>query len=136
MALSITETDMFCDVSQHSAMKLESADWSVSWLPGWLLDRNQAITAMTIAEMVSTEEFTSDNPMWTQLEDWASELGMTASEALARVSAGPLGETVGNGGPRCATCAARNPHNTPCQNYHVTPKGQYQDLQTGEWKTD
>lgn len=46
--------------SQHAAADGEGA-WVVSWLPGRrLLTRDQAITAMTLAEMVAAEDSPAD----------------------------------------------------------------------------
>lgn len=52
MSLTITEGLMQSDLTDHSAVKVDG-EWRVSWLPGKTLDRNQALTAMTIAEEVS-----------------------------------------------------------------------------------
>jgi hypothetical protein len=64
----------------------------VSWLPGRTLDRNQAITAMTIADMVGGMGVSrTDDPAWMFLDGWAAELGLTAPGAVVRVSEPPTG---------------------------------------------
>jgi hypothetical protein len=64
--------------------------WTVSWLPGRTLDRNQAITAMTIADMVGGGGVPrADDAIWLHLDGWAAELGLTAPTAVARVSQPP-----------------------------------------------
>jgi hypothetical protein len=55
----------------------------VSWLPGRLLDRNSAITAMVLADVASTDGVNAGHRLWPHIESWAAELGLTASVALA-----------------------------------------------------
>lgn len=67
-------------------------DWSVSWLPGRALTRNQAITAMTIAEAVKTH--TDDlahnqSQLWGHIDGWAAELGLSGPHAVAEASICP-----------------------------------------------
>jgi hypothetical protein len=53
--------------------------WEVSWLPGRTLNRNQAITAMTIADMIGGRGVPrADNSIWMHLDGWAAELSLTA----------------------------------------------------------
>jgi hypothetical protein len=54
MALTITDSFIESDVTRHTAMKGHDG-WTVSWLHGGL-DRNAAITAMTLAQMVAQYE--------------------------------------------------------------------------------
>lgn len=114
MALQITEAKMVSSETRHWADKTDRG-WSVTWLPGRFLDRNEAITAMTIAEIVSAPDFPGvgrhvDDPVRLQLRDFAFELGLTISDAIQQANL------------------------TPETHFHVTSDGQYQDLQTGEWK--
>jgi hypothetical protein len=70
----------------HSAT-VTGGGWQVSWLPGRTLDRNQAITAMTIASTVGGRGVPrADNPIWLHLDGWAAELGLTAPAAVARAA--------------------------------------------------
>lgn len=68
--------------------------WAVTWLPGRDLTRNQAISAMSIAEWVGqipahagpegySEKF------WLHIDGWAAELGLTGADAVAGVSESP-----------------------------------------------
>jgi hypothetical protein len=52
MALTINDRTMTSDDTDHTARLApgEQHQWEVSWLPGRRLTRNQAITAMTLAE--------------------------------------------------------------------------------------
>lgn len=58
--------------------------WVVSWLPQRLLTRNQAITAMTIAE-TATEADGDYVRMWPHIIGWAAELCVDAHEAIRLV---------------------------------------------------
>ena len=50
MTLTITGTTMTSDHTAHTARQVPGRNcWEVSWLPGQALDRNTAITAMTLA---------------------------------------------------------------------------------------
>ena len=88
--ITITDTTMTSPATPHTATAT-GGGWEVSWLPGRTLDRNQAITAMTIADMVGgTGVPRADDPIWLFL-GWAAELGLTAPGAVARVSEPPTG---------------------------------------------
>lgn len=74
--------------TQHRAWN--SADgpgdlWHVSWCPEQWLTHNQAITAMSLAELVGTG-FSSPVGAITSIPEWAAELGLPASEAVARIT--------------------------------------------------
>ena len=51
MTLTINDTTMTSDQNPHTARQAPGRphQWEVSWLPGQVLDRNTAITAMTLA---------------------------------------------------------------------------------------
>jgi hypothetical protein len=99
MATKISDTEMTSDRTRHTARVVPGAvveggptAWEVSWLPGRLLLRNQAITAMTIAEVVWTHQFEtpgSKDPIWLHLDGWAAELGITGPNAVAEASLPP-----------------------------------------------
>ena len=56
MTLTIDDTTMTSDQSAHTARQAPSRNgWEVSWLPGQTLDRNTAITAMILADLVGEE---------------------------------------------------------------------------------
>jgi hypothetical protein len=88
MALTITDREMRSPDTRHTA----TAFWSVTWLPGRNLTRDEAITAMTIAEVVGQvpAKGTTRYISWLiQLEGWAAELGLSAATAIARSSEPP-----------------------------------------------
>lgn len=96
--LTITDTEMVSDTTKHSARAWpvpgEPTLWSVTWLPGRALTRDQAITAMTIAELVAEHNtiegaFRAGQRLWLHLEGWAAELGITDQQALAMASVPP-----------------------------------------------
>ena len=50
MTLTINDATMTSDQTEHTARRAPGSHlWEVSWLPGQALDRNSAITAMTLA---------------------------------------------------------------------------------------
>ena len=55
MTLTINDTTMTSDHTAHTARQTPGSEhlWEVSWLPGQALDRNSAITAMTLADLTS-----------------------------------------------------------------------------------
>lgn len=57
MGTRITDAGMTSDTTEHHAWP-SAEGWHVSWLPDRVLDRNQAITAMVLAELYAD----SDNP--------------------------------------------------------------------------
>ena len=92
MTLTINDTTMTSDHTAHTAR--HSADWNgweVSWLPGQILDRNTAITAMTLADTAAERELHERHRLWPHIQDWAGELGLTAPEAIAKASQPPNG---------------------------------------------
>jgi hypothetical protein len=115
----ITDTEMTSDQTRHTAVVVPGATveggptaWSVSWLPGRLLRRNQAITAMTIAETVATADLDTEfgrsrqgSRWWGHLENWASELGISGPYAVAEASLSPEDHEV----PRAEWPAAGRP---------------------------
>jgi hypothetical protein len=87
--ITITDTTMTSPATPHTATAT-GGGWQVSWLPGRTLDRNQATTAMVIANIVGdTGVPRADDPVWLFLDGWAAELGLTAPAAVARVSTPP-----------------------------------------------
>jgi hypothetical protein len=96
MSTKITDAEMTSDATRHTATAWpvpgEPTGWSVTWLPGRNLTRDQAITAMTIAEAVATHvDDLADNasPWWLHIDGWAAELGITGPEAVAHASLSP-----------------------------------------------
>jgi hypothetical protein len=98
MSVWITDDEMSSDVTTHHATRVPTTDrrspwvWRLSFLPPWwLMDRNQAITAMTLAETVAT----GDARDAALIADLAAELGMTAGEAITRITSEPEREGPG-----------------------------------------
>jgi hypothetical protein len=90
MTLTISDTSMTSDRSHCTARHSPDRNgWEVSWLPGRLLDRNTAITAMTLADATAEHDPHDKHPLWPAIESWAEELGLTAPEALARAAQPP-----------------------------------------------
>jgi hypothetical protein len=97
--LTITETKMTSDTTRHRAAVQHGAivsggptAWEVTWLPGRLLTRNQAITAMTLAEMLTERAHVLADPaakLWWHVDAWASELGLSRASAVAMASVPP-----------------------------------------------
>jgi hypothetical protein len=99
--ITITDTHMSSPDTPHTAT-VTGGGWEVSWLPGRTLDRNQAITAMTIASTVGPNGVPrADDPIWMHLDGWAAELSLTAPGAVVRVSEPPARD--GQPGPGAAT---------------------------------
>jgi len=82
----------------HSAARIESGGWLLSWLPGRVLDRNQAITGMILAELVGAElepaarewpdykAWAEENPdLALHVNGWAGELGLSGGFAASMV---------------------------------------------------
>jgi hypothetical protein len=69
MALTITDTEITSATADEYASLQSDGRWFVTCRPGKLLNRNQAITAMTIAE-----EVVSDEPNWDLIAALESEL--------------------------------------------------------------
>jgi hypothetical protein len=109
MTLTITDDSISGDHTNHTARLApgHQGAWEASWLPGQLLDRNSAITAMVLAEAVATRAPQAGDRLWPHIEGWADELGLTAPEALARIaepsgSATAARESAGTAEPEAA----------------------------------
>jgi hypothetical protein len=93
MTLRISDQVMTSDATRHTARQLRPDVWTVSWLPGRLLDRNQATTAMVlaekVAETVANDELHCGHRLWPLIDQWAAELGLTGPDAVVRASEPP-----------------------------------------------
>jgi hypothetical protein len=94
MTLFIRDDNISSDATRHTGRLVPGHEhaWQVSWLPGRLMDRNTAITAMTLAEVVATDEAKPGHRLWFHVEGWAAELGLTAPDALTWISQSPGSE--------------------------------------------
>ena len=93
MALTINDTTMTSDQTAHTARQAPGAQhrWEVSWLPGQSLDRNTAITAMILADTAAEADLHEGHRLWPHIQSWAAEIGLTAPDAITRVSQPPSG---------------------------------------------
>ena len=88
MTVTINDTTMTSDQTEHTARQASGSQhlWEVSWLPGRALDRNSAITAMTLADVTGGHDLDERHHMWPFIESWAAELGLTGPDAINRAS--------------------------------------------------
>lgn len=88
--MRITDDSMVSDRTRHEAHTVHSGEsygpWAVSWLPERAVNRNQAITAMTLAEIAAGVLLDSQDPMWAVIDDFAAELGLTGPDAVGRIA--------------------------------------------------
>jgi hypothetical protein len=91
VTLTINDSSMTSDQTAHTAGHAADRQpgWEVSWLPGQLVDRNTAITAMTLADIVGEHDIHEEHRLWPHIQSWAEELGLTGSDAIARVAQPP-----------------------------------------------
>ncbi len=105
MALTISGDVITSDQTAHTARAVpgDQRQWEVSWLPGRRLDRNSAITAMTLAELAGPGGMHPGHRLWGHAEGWAAELGLTGPTALAQAARPPAraddGKTAGPADP-------------------------------------
>jgi hypothetical protein len=102
VALTITDKIMRSDQTAHTARlsRFGARDaWQVSWLPQCLMDRNAAITAMSLADLVSEGEGIGlhDDPRWAVVDALAAELGLSGPDAVVRISESGRGNGVLSG---------------------------------------
>jgi hypothetical protein len=103
MTLTINDTTMLSDQSAHTARQAPASQHlrEVFWLPGRVLDRNSAITAMVLADQVGEHDLSKRHRLWPFIENRAAELGLTGSDAVDRVSRpGALGQQHDRAGER------------------------------------
>lgn len=88
MTLHIGDTAMTSDQSAHTARQMPgpSRGWEVSWLPGQIVDRNTAITAMSLADIAATGDIRPGDRLWPVVESWSAEVGLTGPDAISRAS--------------------------------------------------
>ena len=88
MTLTINDATMTSDQTAHTARQAPGGEhlWEVSWLPGRVMDRNSAITAMVLADQAGAYDLNERHRLWPHIESWAGELGLTGLDAVNRVS--------------------------------------------------
>jgi hypothetical protein len=84
MALQVTETEIRSSESDHVAREVAKG-WEVSWLPGRVLDRHEATSAMLLADIVGSGLSVGDE-RWPALDAFARELDLSGPEAVVRAS--------------------------------------------------
>ncbi len=91
MALTINDTTMTSDQSLHTARQAPGHrhGWEVSWLPGQVLDRDTAITAMILADIAATGDIHPDHRLWPAVQSWSAEVGLTGRDAIERAAQPP-----------------------------------------------
>ena len=78
MTLTICDTTMTSDQTDCTARQAASRNgWEVSWLPGQILDRNTAVTAMILADLAGKADLHEGHRLWPHIQSWAEELGLT-----------------------------------------------------------
>ena len=82
---------MTSDHTRHTARPVPGAihTWEVTWLPGRHLSRDEAVTAMVLADVTARQYVTERHWVWHHVEGWAAELGLTTPDAISRTSARP-----------------------------------------------
>src|SRR5690348_17513422 len=91
MALTIDETIMTSDQSPHIARQAPGNrhGWEVSWLPGQVVDRDTAITAMMLADIAATGDIRPDHRLWPAVQSWSAEVGLAGTAAVERAAQPP-----------------------------------------------
>jgi hypothetical protein len=91
VALRISDYKMSSDRSRHTARLAPGKQyaWEVSWLPGRHLNRNEAITAMVLADTTADDDVHPGHRAWPHVQGWAAELGLTGPQALDRIAGPP-----------------------------------------------
>ena len=88
MTLTIYDAAMTSDQTAHTARLAPGSQhlWEVSWLPGRALDRNSAITAMTLADLAGEPGLNERHQLWPFIQGWAAELDLTGPDAINQAS--------------------------------------------------
>src|SRR5690348_17137621 len=95
MSLTIGDDTMTSDQSPHTARQAPGHrhDWEVTWLPGQILDRDTAITAMILADIAATGDIHPEHRLWPAVQSWSAELGLTGPDAINQASQLPSAAT-------------------------------------------
>src|SRR5947207_2766548 len=91
MSLTITSDLVTSDRTAHTARPFPGSPhvWQVTWLPGQILDRDTAITAMILADIAATGDIHPDHRLWPAVQSWSAEVGLTGPDAIARAAQPP-----------------------------------------------
>jgi len=92
---------MWSDRTEHDAVSVGSGWWRVSWLPGRLVSQGEAVTALMLAETLTSRPLS-----WVSrlvVRSLAAELGLTANQAadltVVHRPGGPSGKNARQAGP-------------------------------------
>ena len=95
MTLTVTDRMIRSAYTRHTATAWpvpgEPTLWTVTWLPGRNLTRDQAQAAMSIAEAVGRIPLDAGPEAWTaglweRLDSWAAVLGLSGASAVVQVT--------------------------------------------------
>lgn len=89
-SIRITDTVMVSNAGHTAALldgygPYDSGAWTVSWCAGRRFDRNDAITALTVAGFVKAGVTDESHKQWPIVKSFAAELGMDPHEAVRLV---------------------------------------------------
>lgn len=115
MSLHITDDAMTSDLTPHTAQRRGAIPeqarlyagtswWEVTWLPGRVLDRNQAITAMILAEYIAAGIGDHTDARWPFIHGWAAELGLSGAAAVGKISDTAIEQPEAAGHPEARPC--------------------------------
>jgi hypothetical protein len=85
MTLKFDDDTITSPDTHHKAVRINARHWKITWLTeDFRLDRNQAISAMTIAAVVGAtdKKITRADPIWAHVNSWAAELGLEGASAI------------------------------------------------------
>ncbi|WP_227983946.1 hypothetical protein [Nocardia spumae] len=88
MTLHLTDWEITSDTSPESALRLPDASghWMLTWLPGELLTREQALSGMVVDEILSDPALVDDLAALDLAGLHAAELGIDVEDAIIRLS--------------------------------------------------
>lgn len=94
-SIAITDTGMVSTTGHTADLDqgcgpYDKGAWVVSWCPLRPFDRDQAITALTLAEFVTNGTVDATHKRWPFVRDFAAELDMDPTEAVRMIQ----GETL------------------------------------------
>ncbi len=94
MPLTVTADLITSDYTAHTARPIPGHPhaWQVTWLPGQMISRSGAVTAMVLADAAS-RDLPPGHRLWPHISGWAAELGLTAHIAVALASEPPPEKT-------------------------------------------
>lgn len=91
MALTVRGGRITSNRTRHSARLIGNSftDWEVSFLPGRVMDYDDACTAMKIADLAGPELWHSDFQDWIERQRLADTLGMAPRSVVGLVGSKP-----------------------------------------------